>query len=41
MKKMYGVNTPLSCPMKENGAVDHDGLASLSDFLAGKGIHGL
>ena len=41
MKKMYGVNTPMSCPMKENGAVDYDGVAALSDFLAGKGIHGL
>lgn len=41
MKKMYGVNTPLSCPMKKDGEVDYDGLKKLCDFLVEKGVHGL
>lgn len=41
MKKLYGVNTPLSCPMKENGKVDYDSLASLVNFLVEKGVDGL
>lgn len=41
MKKMYGVNVPISCPFLPNGEVDYDGLRSLCDFLVEKGIHGL
>lgn len=41
MKKMYGVNTPLSCPMTKDGEVDYEGLRNLCNFLVEKGIHGL
>ena len=41
MKKMYGVNTPLSCPMTKDGEVDYEGLKNLCNFLVEKGIHGL
>lgn len=41
MKKMYGVNTPLSCPMTADGEVDYEGLRNLCNFLVEKGIHGL
>lgn len=41
MKKMYGVNTPLSCPMTANGEVDYEGLKSLCNYLIEKGVHGL
>jgi len=41
MKKMYGVNTPLSCPMTKDGEVDYEGLRKLCNFLVEKGIHGL
>ena len=41
MKKMYGVNTPLSCPMTKDGEIDYAGLTNLCNFLVEKGIHGL
>lgn len=41
MKKMYGVNTPLSCPMTEKGAVDYGSLRNLCDYLIEKGVNGL
>ena len=41
MKKMYGVNTPLSCPMTKTGEVDYEGLKNLCNFLVEHGIHGL
>ncbi len=41
MKRMYGVNTPISCPMTENGKVDYDSLKSLCNFLIEKGVDGL
>ena len=41
MKKMYGVNVPISTPMLENGEVDYKGLESLCEYLIEKGIHGL
>lgn len=41
MKKMYGVNTPISTPMLENGEVDYQSLKNLCEFLIEKGIHGL
>ncbi len=41
MKRMYGVNTPISCPMNEAGEVDYDSLKSLCNFLIEKGVHGL
>lgn len=41
MKKMYGVNTPISCPMTENGEVDFESLKSLCNYLIEKGINGL
>lgn len=40
MKKMYGVNTPISCPMKD-GRVDYESLKSLCNYLIEKGVHGL
>lgn len=40
MKKMYGVNTPISCPMKD-GEVDYKSLANLCNYLIEKGVHGL
>ena len=33
MKRMYGVNTPISCPMLENGEVDYQGLENLCEYL--------
>lgn len=41
MKRMYGVNTPISCPMTENGEVDYDSLKNLCNFLIEKGVDGL
>ena len=41
MKKMYGVNTPISCPMTKEGEVDYNGLKRLCNYLIEKGIHGL
>lgn len=41
MKRMYGVNTPISCPMTENGEVDYDSLKNLCHFLIEKGVDGL
>lgn len=41
MKKMYGVNTPISCPMKKGGEVDYESLKKLCEYLIEKGIHGL
>lgn len=41
MKKMYGVNTPLSCPMTKDGEVDYESLKRLCNYLIEKGIHGL
>lgn len=41
MKKMYGVNTPISCPMLKNGEVDYKGLTDLCEYLIEKGVHGL
>lgn len=41
MKKMYGVNTPLSCPMTKGGEVDYQSLRNLCNYLIEKGVHGL
>ena len=41
MKKMYGVNTPISCPMKGNGEVDYKSLTNLCNYLIEKGVDGL
>lgn len=41
MKRMYGVNTPISCPMTENDEVDYDSLKNLCNFLIEKGVDGL
>lgn len=41
MKKMYGVNTPISCPMKDNGEIDYESLTCLCNYLIEKGVHGL
>lgn len=41
MKRMYGVNTPISCPMNEAGEVDYDSLKSLCNFLIEKDVDGL
>lgn len=41
MKKMYGVNTPISCPMTDDGKIDFDSLKSLCCFLIEKGVNGL
>ena len=41
MKKMYGVNTPISCPMTEKGEVDYESLTNLCNFLIEKGVNGL
>lgn len=41
MKKMYGVNTPISCPMTKGGEVDYESLKSLCNYLIEKGVHGL
>lgn len=38
---MYGVNTPISCPMTENDEVDYDSLKNLCNFLIEKGVDGL
>ena len=41
MKKMYGVNTPIVCPMHEDGTVDYASLAKLCEYQIEKGVHGL
>ena len=41
MKKLYGVNTPISAPMTEDQKLDFKSLESLCEFLIGKGVHGL
>jgi len=41
MKRMYGVNTPISCPFTENGEVDYESLTNLCNYLIEKGVHGL
>lgn len=41
MKKMFGVNTPISCPMTESGEVDYESLKNLCNFLIEKGVDGL
>lgn len=41
MKRMFGVNTPLSCPMTESGEVDYESLKNLCNFLIEKGVNGL
>lgn len=41
MKKMYGVNTPISCPMTESQEVDYESLKSLCEYLIEKGVDGL
>ncbi|MEF9972875.1 MAG: dihydrodipicolinate synthase family protein [Clostridia bacterium] len=41
MKKMFGVNTPISCPMTNDQQVDYASLARLCEFLIEKGVHGL
>lgn len=37
MKKMFGVNTPLSCPMTKGGEVDYESLKNLCNYLIEKG----
>ncbi len=41
MKKMFGVNTPISAPMTEDQKIDYASLESLCEFLIEKGVHGL
>lgn len=41
MKKMFGVNTPLVCPMTKSQEVDYESLGKLCEFLIEKGVHGL
>lgn len=41
MKKMYGINTPIPCPMTEDERLDVGSLESLCNFLIEKGVHGL
>ena len=41
MKKMFGVNVPLSTPMDDMQRVDYASLESLCHFLIEKGVHGL
>lgn len=41
MKKMFGVNTPISAPMTEDQKLDFESLESLCEFLIGTGVHGL
>ena len=41
MKKMLGVNTPISAPMTEDQKIDYASLESLCEFLIEKGVHGL
>lgn len=41
MKKMYGVNTPISCPLTEKGEVDYASLNNLCEYLIEKGVNGL
>jgi len=41
MKKMYGVNVPISTPMKEDESIDFASLERLCDYLIEKGVHGL
>ena len=38
---MYGVNTPISCPMTKEGEVDYASLKNLCNYLIEKGVHGL
>lgn len=39
--RLWGVVPPLVTPMDGMGAVDHEALARLCDFLIGAGVHGL
>lgn len=39
MKKLYGITTAMVTPFKENGAVDLDAVAELTEFLIAKGVH--
>lgn len=41
MKKMYGINTPIPCPMTEEQKIDAGSLERLCNYLIEKGIHGL
>ncbi len=41
MKKMYGVNTPVSAPMTPDQQIDYKSLENLCEFLISKGVHGL
>ena len=41
MKKLYGVVTPLSTPMDEQGEIDYDSLENLCHYLIGQGVNGL
>lgn len=41
MKKMFGVNTPISAPMTEGQAIDYASLETLCEYLIEKGVHGL
>ncbi|GHT66548.1 4-hydroxy-tetrahydrodipicolinate synthase [Spirochaetia bacterium] len=41
MKKLTGVNTPISCPMTPDQQVDYAGLEKLCDYLIEKGVDGI
>jgi 4-hydroxy-tetrahydrodipicolinate synthase len=41
MKKLTGVNTPISCPMTKDQEVDYVSLEKLCLFLMEKGVHGI
>ena len=41
MKKMFGVNVPISAPMTEDQRIDCASLENLCEFLIEKGVHGL
>lgn len=41
MKKLYGVVTPLSTPMDEQGRIDYDSLENLCQYLIDQGVNGL
>ena len=39
--RFEGIYTPLVTPFAADGAIDHDGLADIIEFLIEKGVHGL
>lgn len=41
MKKLFGVNVPVTCPMLNDHEVDYESLAKLCVFLIGKGVNGI